>query len=165
MLCSANNVKIRAGILTNTLQGQSEKYSKMILVACMQPKSESHRASTLLESQHKKHTEKVTIFTLEEAEELDFFQFLIISENLTFKAQMCHLRLNLKRWFLSWIYNIIRTSQCPVPDSLPRVSVDPEQLQIFGSHSLPPRLAEDMRPVPRIHLGYMVTLAPKYGPS
>lgn len=45
------------------------------------------------------------------------------------------------------------------------LSVDPEQLQTSGSHRLPPRLAEDMTPVPKIHLGYMVTLAPKYGPS
>lgn len=44
----------------------------------------------VLENQHKWHTGKVRIFTLEE-EELDYPQFPITSENLAFKAQMYHL--------------------------------------------------------------------------
>lgn len=52
---------------------------------------QSHRISTVLESHHKKHTEQVGIFTFGEAGDLDFLQFPVGFENLTFKAQMCHL--------------------------------------------------------------------------
>ena len=69
-LCAFNHFKTKAGILINTFSSPSEKYSKMILVAFM-PGSESQRASTLLESQHKRYTEKVRPSATEEVEELD----------------------------------------------------------------------------------------------
>lgn len=153
MLCSANNFKIREEILINTFKANLKNIPKWLwLLVCL-----DQRVSTLLESQHEKHTEKVRIFTLEKVEELDFPRFPISSENLTFKAQICLLWLNLKWGFVSLSYNIIRANvlfQIPCPES-----VDPEQPQTPGSHSLPPRLAEDLGPRHRIHLGYKVTLA------
>lgn len=73
----------------NTFQSQCKKYSKIIVDA--RTPDQSHRISTVFESQRKKHTEQVEIFTLGEVGDLDFPQFPVGSENLTFEAQMCHL--------------------------------------------------------------------------
>lgn len=89
VLCSASNLKNEGRDFNEHFQSQSEKYSKSIVDA--RTPDQSHRKPTVFESQRKKHTEQVEIFTLGEVGGLDFPQFPVGSENLTFKAQMCHL--------------------------------------------------------------------------
>lgn len=57
----------------NTFQSQSEKYSKSIVDA--RTPGQSHRIPTVFESQRKKHTEQVGIFTLGEVGVWTFLNF------------------------------------------------------------------------------------------
>lgn len=129
-------------ILINTFQNQSEKYTKMILVACMLW-SESCRVSALLESLHKQRECK----NLYHWESRKIGPSSISNQlwNFTFKAHPCDLWLNLKWRLVSLSYQVIRACQCFVSGSTPRVSPVSQSDCRYLVHAatLPRRLAKD----------------------